>query len=40
MSEPKRTPEGFVIAFPPLEGEFPFEPDPVIEAYKKDVDRR
>ncbi len=39
MSEPKRTPDGFVIAFPPLEGEFPFEPDPVIEAYKKDVDR-
>jgi len=28
-----------VIAFPPLQGEFPFERDPVIEAYKKDVDR-
>ncbi len=39
VSEPKRTPDGFVIAFPPLEGEFPFERDPVIEAYKKDVDR-
>jgi hypothetical protein len=39
MSEVKRTPDGFVIAFPPLEGDFPFERDPVIEAYKKDVDR-
>jgi len=28
-----------VIAFPPLAGEAPFAPDPVIEAYKKDVDR-
>ena len=28
-----------MIAFPPLQGEFPFERDPVIEAYKKDVDR-
>ena len=35
----KRTPEGFVVAFPPLEGDAPYEPDPVIEAYKKDVDR-
>ena len=25
--------------FPPVEGPPPFEPDPVIEAYKKDVDR-
>jgi hypothetical protein len=40
VSEPKRTPDGFVIAFRPLEGEFPFERDPVIEAYKKDVDRK
>ena len=39
MSEVKRTPDGFVIAFPPLTGDFPFERDPVIEAYKKDVDR-
>jgi hypothetical protein len=39
VSEPKRTPDGFVIAFRRLEGEFPFERDPVIEAYKKDVDR-
>ena len=35
----KRTADGFVIAFPPLAGEPPFAPDPVIEAYKKDVDR-
>ena len=39
MSEVKRTLDGFVLAFPALEGEFPFERDPVIEAYKKDVDR-
>jgi hypothetical protein len=39
MSEPARTPDGFVIDFPPLQGDFPFERDPVIEAYKKDVDR-
>jgi len=39
MSDLPRTPDGFVIAFPPLQGEFPFERDPVIEAYKKDVDR-
>jgi hypothetical protein len=25
--------------FPPLNRELPFAPDPVIEAYKKDVDR-
>ena len=25
--------------FPPIEGPPPFEPDPVIEAYKKDIDR-
>ena len=25
--------------FPPIDGPPPFEPDPVIEAYKKDVDR-
>ncbi len=25
--------------FPPLEGPPPYEPDPVIEAYKKDIDR-
>jgi len=25
--------------FPPIAGPPPFEPDPVIEAYKKDVDR-
>jgi hypothetical protein len=25
--------------FPPIEGPPPYEPDPVIEAYKKDVDR-
>ena len=39
MSEVERTLDGFVVAFPPLEGDFPFERDPVIEAYKKDVDR-
>jgi hypothetical protein len=39
VSEPKRRPDGFVVDFPPLEGEFPFQRDPVIEAYKKDVDR-
>jgi len=39
VSEVKRTPDGFVVAFPPLTGEPPFAPDPVIEAYKKDVDR-
>jgi hypothetical protein len=39
MTDHPRTPEGFVITFPPLQGEFPFERDPVIEAYKKDVDR-
>jgi len=39
MSDLPRTPDGFVIAFPPLQGEFPFERDPVIEAYKQDVDR-
>ncbi len=39
MSEVKRTPEGFVLAFPPLAGDSPFPCDPVIEAYKKDVDR-
>ena len=39
MSEVTRTVDGFVIAFPPLAGDFPFECDPVIEAYKKDVDR-
>ena len=25
--------------FPPIEGPPPYEPDPVIEAYKKDIDR-
>ncbi len=25
--------------FPPIQGPPPFEPDPVIEAYKKDIDR-
>jgi hypothetical protein len=39
VSEPKRTPDGFVIAFPPLEGDFPFERDPVIEHFKRFVDR-
>ena len=39
MNDLPRTPDGFVIAFPPLQGEFPFERDPVIEVYKKDVDR-
>ena len=39
MSEVKRTPEGFVVAFPPLTGDSPFARDPVVEAYKKDVDR-
>jgi hypothetical protein len=37
--EVTRDPDGFVIAFPPLDGDPPYEPDPVIEAYKKDVDR-
>lgn len=35
----KRTPEGFVVAFPPLASDAPFAADPVIEAYKKGVDR-
>ncbi len=39
MSEVKRTADGFVVAFPPLESDSPFERDPVVEAYKKDVDR-
>ena len=39
MTEVKRTREGFVLAFPPITGDPPFEPDPVIEAYKRDVDR-
>jgi hypothetical protein len=39
VSDVKRTTEGFVVAFPPLTGDPPFAPDPVIEAYKKDVDR-
>lgn len=39
MSDVKRTPEGFVVAFPPVQGDPPYEPDPVIEAYKRDVDR-
>jgi hypothetical protein len=39
VRETKRTPDGFVIAFPPVSGDAPFAPDPVIEAYKKDVDR-
>jgi hypothetical protein len=39
VSEAKRTSDGFIIAFPPVSGEAPFAPDPVIEAYKKDVDR-
>lgn len=39
MSDVKRTPEGFVVAFPPLVDDPPFARDPVIEAYKKDVDR-
>jgi len=30
MKDLPRPPEGFVIAFPPLQGEFPFERDPVI----------
>ena len=28
-----------MIDFPALDRDLPFEPDPVIEAYKKDVDR-
>ena len=39
MIEAGRNSDGFVVAFPPLEGDPPYEPDPVIEAYKKDVDR-
>jgi len=39
VSEVRRTPDGFVVAFPPLAGDPPFAPDPVIEAYKRDVDR-
>lgn len=39
MDEVKRTPEGFVVAFSPVAGDPPFAPDPVIEAYKKDLDR-
>ena len=31
----ERTLDGFVVAFPALEGDFPFERGPVIEAYKK-----
>jgi hypothetical protein len=29
----------WVRDFPPIQGPPPYEPDPVIEAYKKDVDR-
>ena len=39
MSDVKRTPEGFVVVFPQIQGDPPYEPDPVIEAYKRDVDR-
>jgi hypothetical protein len=39
VSDVKRTADGFVVAFAPLSGDPPFAPDPVIEAYKKDVDR-
>ena len=39
MSGVERTPEGFVLAFARLNGDAPFAPDPVIEAYEKDVDR-
>lgn len=39
MSEVRRSPDGFVLAFPPLEGAPPYEPDPVIDAYKQGVDR-
>jgi hypothetical protein len=39
VSEVRRSPDGFVLAFPPLEGTPPYEPDPVIDAYKQDVDR-
>jgi hypothetical protein len=35
----ERAPESWVRDFPPLDRDLPFEPDPVIEAYKKDVDR-
>ena len=30
---------GWETDFPPLTRELPFEPDPVIEAYKRDIDR-
>lgn len=30
---------GWERDFPPLEGDLPFPPDPVIEAYKRHVDR-
>ena len=39
MRDAERSPDGFTIVFPPLTGDFPFERDPVIEAYKNDVDR-
>jgi hypothetical protein len=39
VGDETRTADGFVLAFPPLTGDSPFERDPVIEAYKKDVDR-
>jgi hypothetical protein len=39
VSEAERSREGFVRAFSRLSDEPPFERDPVIEAYKKDVDR-
>lgn len=39
MADASRNADGFVLAFPPLEGDPPYEPDPVIEAYKRDVDR-
>jgi hypothetical protein len=29
----------FVRDFPPIQGPPPYDPDPVIEAFKKDVDR-
>jgi hypothetical protein len=34
-----RRADGWVVDFPALDHDLPFEPDPVIEAYKKDVDR-
>jgi len=39
VTEPRRTADGWVADFAPLDRDLPFEPDPVIEAYKAGIDR-